>query len=233
MLSFVIPAHDEARRLPATLDALHEAAGACGHAYEIVVVDDASTDGTGEVAVEHGARVLRVEHRHIAATRNAGARAARGALLVFVDADTRVPAATLAAALAALADGAAGGGAQVRFEGAIPLHQRLVIGAGLVLVRIGRVAPGCFIYCTRAAFDATGGFDERWYAGEDVAMSRALAKAGRFVLLREPVWTSARELATFSAGEHLGLMLRVAIGGRRVLRSRRHLALWYERREHD
>ena len=98
-------------------------------------------------------------------------------------------------------------------------------------MRLGRIAPGCFIFCTRAAFEATGGFDERWYAGEDVAMSRALAKAGRFVLLREPVHTSARKLQTFSPGEHLVLMLRVALRGRRVLRSRDHLALWYERRE--
>ena len=89
MLSFVIPAHDEPPRLPSTLQALHEAARACGVDYEIVVVDDASSDGTADVAVAQGARVVRVEHRHIAATRNAGARAAVGDVLVFVDADTR------------------------------------------------------------------------------------------------------------------------------------------------
>jgi GT2 family glycosyltransferase len=152
---------------------------------------------------------------------------------VFVDADTRVPAATLALALAALRDGAAGGGAQVRFDGVLFLHQRLLVALGVAAVRIARIAAGCFIFCTHAAFDATGGFDERWYAGEDVAMSRALAKAGRFVLLREPVWTSARKLDTFSPAEHLALMLRVALRGRGVLRSRDHLALWYERREKD
>src|SRR5690242_3953856 len=85
-LSFVVPAHDEAPRLPATLASLHAAARACGVDYEIVVVDDASTDATAEVAAANGARVLRVEHRHIAATRNAGAAAATGARLVFVDA---------------------------------------------------------------------------------------------------------------------------------------------------
>ena len=233
MLSFVIPAHDEAPRLPATIDALHAAARGCGIEYEIVVVDDASRDGTGEVAARHGARVLRVEHRQIAATRNAGARVARGDTLVFVDADTRIPVETLAAALAALRDGAVGGGATVRFDADLPWHQRFVIAIGVRLVWLGRVAAGCFVFCTRAAFDGTGGFDERWYAGEDVAMSRALAKAGRFVLLHEPVWTSARKLDTFTPGEHLRLMLRLAFRGRGLLRSREHLALWYERREKE
>ena len=233
MLSFVVPAHNEATRLPATLDALHAAAGACAVEYEIVVVDDASTDGTADVARLHGARVVAVSHRQIAATRNAGAAAANGDVLVFVDADTRVPGATLAAALAALRDGAVGGGAQVRFDARLPLHQRLAVAAGVGLVMLARIAAGCFIFCTRMAFDATGGFDERWYAGEDVAMSRALAKAGRFVLLREPVWTSARKLDTFSPAEHLALMLRVVLRGRGVLQSREHLALWYERREKD
>lgn len=233
MLSFVIPAHDEAPRLPATIDALHATAATLGIAYEIVVVDDASRDGTGEVAARHGARVLRVEHRHIAATRNAGAKVATGEVLVFVDADTRVPAGTLAAALSALRGGAIGGGARVAFEGPLRWHQRLAVTAGVLAVRVARIAPGCFIFCTRAAYTATGGFDERWYAGEDVAMSRALARVGRFVLLRERVWSSPRKLDQFSAAEHLALVLRVVLRGRGVLRSREHLALWYERRERD
>ncbi|MGY4514513.1 glycosyltransferase [Lysobacter sp. HA18] len=233
MLSFVIPAHDEAPRLPATLASLHAAARDFGIQYEIVVVDDASTDGTGDVAKANGARVTRVEHRHIAATRNAGARAAVGTILVFVDADTLVPAATLAAALTALRDGAVGGGADIRMDGVLPWHQRIGVALGIALVRVLRIAAGCFVFCTREAFDATGGFDERWYAGEDVAMSRALASVGRFVLLREPVITSSRKLQTFTPVEHLRLMLRVALRGRGVLRSREHLGLWYERREKD
>jgi glycosyltransferase involved in cell wall biosynthesis len=231
MLSFVIPAHDEAPRLPATLAALHAAAQACGVGYEIVVVDDASGDGTGAVARAHGAQVLRVEHRQIAATRNAGARVAGGDILVFVDADTRVPAATLAAALDALHTGAAGGGARPCFEGRRTRFQQIGIALGVAAIRLARVAPGCFIFCRRAAFEAAGGFDERWYAGEDVAISRALARVGRFVLLSQPVWTSGRKLDTFGPGEHIALMLRVALHGRGVLRSREHLALWYERRE--
>lgn len=232
MLGIVVPAHNEAQVLAATLLALHSAARGCGVEYEIVVVDDASTDTTAEIATAHGARVVPVAFRHIAATRNAGARAVDGDWLLFVDADTIVPQETLAAALGALDAGASGGGAQVRFAGRLRWHERVAIAGGLALIRLGRIAPGCFVFCTRVAFESTGGFDERWFAGEDVAMSRALARVGRFVLLRPPVWTSARKLDTFTAGEHLALMLRVALRGRGVLRSREHLALWYERRKH-
>src|SRR5687767_726220 len=108
MISFVIPAHDEARLIGATLRAVHAAARELQLAYEIVVVDDASTDATAQIARDLDARVLPVSHRHIAATRNAGARHARGERLVFVDADTRIDAAVLRAALRALDAGAAG-----------------------------------------------------------------------------------------------------------------------------
>lgn len=61
-----------------------------GAKYEIIVVDDASTDATGAIATEEGARVTRVAYRQISATRNAGAKVARGEILFFVDADTIV-----------------------------------------------------------------------------------------------------------------------------------------------
>lgn len=232
MLSFIVPAHNEARLLGATLDALHAAASGVGERYEVIVVDDDSTDATAAIARQHGAVVLPVAHRHIAATRNAGARIATGEALFFVDADTVIDAAVVAAALQALREGAAGGGAAVGLRGDVAAHVRSAAGFFAWLFRLLRIAPGCFIFCTRAAFDAAGGFDQAYYAGEDVAISRALAKQGRFVILRHTVMTSARKLRTFSVAEHLRLVGRFLIGGRRVLTSRRDLALWYgERRD--
>src|SRR5262249_50482799 len=90
MISFVIPAYNGEQFLGRTLTALTAAARGLGQPFEVVVVDDASTDRTGAVAREHGARVVPVAHRQIAATRNAGARAAAGEMLVFIDADTVV-----------------------------------------------------------------------------------------------------------------------------------------------
>ncbi len=226
-VSFVVPAHDEARLIGATLDALHAAAQAAALRYEIVVVDDASTDETASIARGHGARVERVDMRHIAAARNAGARAARGARLVFVDADTLVDAAVLGAAMRALDAGAVGGGAAVALIGAVTRSERVLVDVARRAFRRTGIAPGCFIFCSRAAFEAVGGFDETWYAGEDVAISRALARQGRFVILRESVRTSDRKLRRHGALEHLRLLLRFALGGRRILRSRDALPLWY------
>lgn len=232
MLSFILPAHDEAPLIGATLDAIHAAARACGLTYECVVVDDASTDDTARVAVAHGARVVPVAFRHIAATRNAGAAAAHGTRLCFVDADTLIDASVLRAAIAALDAGAAGGGCAVRLDGTPPLGIRIFLAVTMQAFRWLRITPGCFVFCTRVAFDATGGFDTRYYAAEDVAFGRALATVGRLVILRERVMTSNRKLRTFGVVDHLRLMLRFAMRGRRLLRSREHLSLWYDTRRH-
>ena len=232
VISFIIPAHDEAVLIGATLGAIHAAACELGEGYEIVVVDDASTDATAAIAQAHGARVLPVTHRHIAATRNAGARAAQGARLVFVDADTLIDARVLRAALRALDAGAVGGGATVRMSGTLAWHERVMVAIAVPVLRLTRIAPGCFFFCTSQAFERAGGFDEALYAAEDVALSHALARHGRFVLLRETVTTSERKLRTFGVAEHLGLVWRLARHGRGALRSREHLSLWYDKRRH-
>lgn len=226
-VSFIVPAHDEALLVGATLQAIDAAARALRVAHEVLVVDDASTDATADIARSHGARVLCVEHRHIAATRNSGARAARGTRLVFVDADTLIDAPLLAAALHALDAGAVGGGAAVALTSVPTRAERVLLDVARRAFRRAGIAPGCFIFCTRIAFEAAGGFDETWYAGEDVAISRALARQGRFVILRQAVRTSGRKLRQNGALEHLALLLRFLVGGRRILRNRDALGLWY------
>jgi len=99
MISFIVPAHNEQECLGRTLQAVHESAHAVGQPYEIVVVDDASTDATAEIARQNDARVVSVHHRQIAATRNAGGRAAQGERLFFVDADTTINSHAVAEAL--------------------------------------------------------------------------------------------------------------------------------------
>lgn len=85
-VSVIIPARNAAATLPACLDALRNQAGAPPD-YEVIVVEDGSTDDTAAIAEAAGARVARIPHAGRAAARNRGAEAARGALLLFTDAD--------------------------------------------------------------------------------------------------------------------------------------------------
>jgi glycosyltransferase involved in cell wall biosynthesis len=208
MISFVIPAHNEAELIGRAVSAIHEAAPATGEPYEIIVADDSSMDGTGVIARERGARVVAVNFRQIASTRNAGARVATGDLLFFIDADTVVTKRAVFAAIRALRRGAVGGGSAVRFDGRVPLYaailERVVLA---VLLPLLNMAPGCFLFCTRRAYLAAGGFDEALFWAEEVAFARRLKRQGRFVILRDFVITSGRKLRAYSA---LGL-LRVGI----------------------
>jgi len=233
VISFIVPAYNEELLLGPTLLALHAAAQALGEPHEVIVVDDASTDRTAAVAEEHGARVVPVAHRQIAATRNSGARASAGDFLIFVDADTVVNAAVVRAALQAMRDGAVGGGCDLRFDGRLPFWGRLLIWSFRPLYRVARLASGCFLFCTRRAFEAAGGFDEALYAAEEAAMSRALKRQGRFVVLRESVLTSGRKLRAHSLWEVLRFLCRLAVLGRRGVRERKGLEIWYDARRPD
>jgi len=233
VISFIVPAYNEERLLGSALRAIHEAARSIGELYEIIVADDASTDRTVAVAAEHGARVISVANRQIAATRNAGARQACGELLVFVDADTVVNKAVVASAFHAIELGAVGGGATFRFEGRLPRYAEVLQPVMAWIARVARLAPGCFIFCTRDAFATVGGFDERLFGAEEIALSHALKRLGPFVILREAVTTSGRKLRTYSGWQMLGLIGRIAVRGRRVVRSRDDLHMWYEGRREE
>jgi len=233
LISFIVPAYNEERLLGATLDALHAAGRAVGEPYELVVVDDASTDRTAGIAQRHGAVVVSVTHRQIAATRNSGAREANGELFIFVDADTIVNEAVVRAAVEALRDGAVGGGAAVEFDGTVPLYARLLMPVLVRLFRAARLAAGCFLFCTRSAFVAVGGFDEAFYGAEELVMSRALKRRGRFVVLRQAVTTSGRKLRAHSGREVLMVMGRLALRGPKAVKHRQGMELWYAERRED
>ena len=229
-ISFIIPAHNEVELLGATLDALTSSATTLGEPFEIIVVDDASTDGTAQIAARPHVSVVTVSVRHIAAARNAGAKSATGELLVFIDADTLVNPSVISAAVKAMREGAVGGGAMVAWEGRMPIWARSLATLTRWTMRAGNLAAGCFVFATRSAFDAVGGFDRSLYATEEIALSRALKRVGRFVLLREEVTTSGRKLRAYSALEMLAMTAAVALRGWGGVKDRRHLPLWYGKR---
>lgn len=233
MISFVIPAYNEEALLGRTLRALTDAAQESGQPFEVVVVDDASSDGTAAVARAHGARVVPGHYRQIAATRNAGARETSGEMLIFVDADTIVPGSAVRAVVKAMRGGAVGGGCAFRFDGRLPFYGRLMELISTPLYRAVGLASGCFLFCTRAAFLAAGGFNEGLFAAEEAALSRALRQQGRFVVLRECVTTSGRKLRAHTAREVLGVLARLAFAGPKSVRQRQELELWYGERRTD
>jgi glycosyltransferase involved in cell wall biosynthesis len=227
MISFIIPAHNEQLLLGRTLNAVNAAAREVGEPFEIIVVDDSSTDDTASIARANNVRLVQVHHRQIAATRNSGARSAKGDFFFFVDADTVVTAPALRAALRCMRRGAVGGGFAFRFDGRIPFYARIVHPLAMGVARQIKMVGGCCLFCTRAAFQATGGFCEQYYAAEEVGFTSALKRQGRFVVPREYVITSGRKARSMSACQVLALLARFAVLGPNTFRRREGLDIWY------
>lgn len=213
MISFIVPAHNEELWIGKCLRSIREAMERSSRDYEFIVVDDASTDATLEIAVQFGARTLRVAHRHISATRNAGVHLSRGDVLFFIDADTQVNCDAVGAALNALETGAAGRGRLFTFDRPLPLWLRVVFPCLVWLARRIRWTGGCFLFCTRSAYDECGGFCERLYAGEDIAFVQALKRVGRFDIPQPTIITSGRKLDVLGPWEVFPLLLALAIRG--------------------
>ncbi len=187
-LSIVVPALDEAAGIAGTLAALAPLRAA-GH--ELVVVDGGSRDATVERSRALADRVITAP-RGRARQMNAGAAAARHARLLFLHADTRLPAGAAGAVLAALDAGAAWGRFDVRIDGR-SCWLRVVAAAMNLRSRLTGIATGDqAIFAMRAAFDAVGGFPDQPLM-EDVEISRRLKRrCGRPACLREKVTTSGR-----------------------------------------
>lgn len=225
MISIVIPAYNEETLLAATLHAVRASADATGVPYEVIVVDDGSTDRTAEIATAAGARVVSVHLRQIGAARNAGAKLAAGDLLVFVDADTLVTPEVLRGAVRAVSAGAVGGGSAARVESGDPWWGPPLIAFASWLMRTAGWAAGCFIFVRADVFHRAGGFDERYFASEEIHLSRAVKKHGRFVMLREFVTTSGRKGRLFTARQVAGQFAMALVPG--TLTRRDRLGMWY------
>jgi glycosyltransferase involved in cell wall biosynthesis len=226
MISFIVPAHNEEAWVGRCVSAIRNGAESLGEPHEIIVVDDASTDATASIARQQGAQVIRVEHRQIAATRNAGARQAHGEILFFVDADTLVNATTIQSALRSVRDGAVGGGCMPQFEGRLPWWWRLTWSVGEPICRWLHFLPsGACLFSARNAFQTAGGFDENYYATEELVFIAALKRLGRFVILTEKVVTSGRKFRVHSMLAFIRLCTRLALRGSR---SREGLDYWYK-----
>jgi hypothetical protein len=80
---------------------------------------------------------------------------------------------------------------------------------------------------------AVGGFDEAFYGAEELVMSQALKRHGKFVVLRQAVMTSGRKLRTHSVREMLAVLARLALRGPGAVKQRQGMDLWYAERRED
>ncbi len=192
-VSVVIPTFERAALLPRALESVE---GQTSPAGEVIVVDDGSTDGTGELVRRRfpGVRFLRREHRGVSAARNTGIAAARGEWIGLLDSDDAWRPDKLKRQLAALAGA--------------PEH--LVCHTEELWIRDGRrVNPGrrhakrggrifrhCLPLCAispsaalihRSVLDAVGGFDEDLPACEDYDLWLRITARYPVVLVDEPL----------------------------------------------
>lgn len=233
--SLIIPAYNEEAFLEATLAAALEAMSEQSLDGECIVVDNNSTDGTAALARAAGVRVVPEPHNQIARARNAGARAARGRFLIFLDADTLLPAELLKGALDRLEGGSVvGGGATIRFDQRQSAMGEWCLRQWTALSVRFSWAAGSFVYTRKDAFDQVGGFPDHVYAGEEIHLSRRLKRWGAQygktieIIPAPPVTTSSRKLQWHPIWKIA--LIHAMLGAFPFLtRSRRFCKFWYSR----
>lgn len=246
-VSVVIPCFNQARYLR---QAIRSAFEQSLPPLECIVVDDGSTDETAAVAELLHARVIRQPNRGVSAARNAGLAAARGELVVFLDADDVLLPAALDTEAGALAANRAIDAVVTRCEAmdeagtAIPVVHHRIDPDNLYRDWLSRNfvwTPGAAMF-RRDALTALGGFGEDLGAAADYALYLRLAREGRVAFVEGAAVRYRRHATSMSRDP--ALMLRATMkalqgeephGGRdAVRRGRRVWCAWYgEQIVHD
>ncbi len=171
-VSVIIPAFNEANYIPETLNRLAAAEqrfkSVADAAVQILVVDNASTDRTAEIAQHAGATVIYESEHNIARVRNAGAAKASHDVLVFLDADTLVPPELLLKVARTMTNPICIGGAVDCLHQSNRISMRTYLKFWRILGLILGAAQGACQFCRGSMFQELGGYDETWYLGEDV-----------------------------------------------------------------
>lgn len=225
-VSVVIPVHDAAHTLVEQLDAL---AVAAADDLEILVIDNRSTDGSADVAsrwaAEHDLDLRVVDASDRAGepfARNVGLHEARGAFVLYCDADDRVAPTWITAMRTALRDAAYATG-PIEMHALNPawiadVRGSSVTGRSLMYDRVP-YAHGCNMGFRRDALLAIGGFDESYTAGCDLDIAIRMWEAGHDLAYAEGATIHYRLRPTLRATYGQGRFY-----GRHRVRIRRRLA---------
>lgn len=200
LVSVSVPTLDESRQIASVLDHLSRLSGN----IELIVVDAGSRDGTAEIARAHPARPqVLVQSGGRAAQLNCAAAHARGEILVFLHADSRLPADAHATLTTAWADaGLVGGNFRLRFDGA-DRFSRLLGAIYALQRRLGFYYGDSTLWVRRATFAALGGFRELPIMDDYDFVRRLERLPGRTAALRGPATTSSRRWASIGIGRTL------------------------------
>jgi glycosyltransferase involved in cell wall biosynthesis len=208
-ISVVIPAFNEAANIGPCLDSVTRELARWAVSREVIVVDNASSDGTAEVARRYtGVTIVTEPRKGITFARQAGFARSTGDLIANIDADTRVPPGwldtvirefTCDAGLVCLSG-------PHRYAAApwwVRLSTHLFYGIAFVtyvinryVLRTGSMVQGGNFVCRRTALQQIGGFDTTIdFYGEDTDIAQRLHRVGRVKFtLRLPITASPRRL---------------------------------------
>lgn len=205
----VIPAYNEEKYIGKCLRAVRNAAKyVAPDNVEIIVVANRCTDRTADIARRYGARVITNEDRCIAAVRNAGIKAAKGKIIVTIDADSRMTKYSLAEIRSKLESRKyVGGGTNPKFDrmslGIAASTLYVALNLIPVMLKNGGYLSGAMFWFSRSDFDAIGGFDETLVSLEDMDFAKRMKahgkKSGRKygTLKKSYVLTSSRKFDEF------------------------------------
>lgn len=240
-ITIIIPAFNEEKLLASSLQAVTSAAEAsftsAGVTWELVVCDNNSTDRTAEIAHAAGAKVVFEPINQIGRARNTGASVASGDWLLFIDADSTPSRALLddVVTLTRRPDVLLAGATIALDEGSVAF--RFACGVWNWMSRLRRLVAGSFILVRSAAFREIGGFDLKFFAGEELDLALRLQKRiGRrdkqrtVVLHRHPLVTSARKLRLYRKGEMARFVFKSIFRPMKTTASREDCSMWYDGR---
>ncbi len=238
-LSIIIPAFNEERMISQCLDAVSASLNAnqkSGFTFEVIVVDNNSTDNTAHLARRSGARVVFEPINQIGRARNTGAAAATGNWFLFVDADSLLNPGMIADILQLIDSGKYVGCGSVMQMPNSPWWGTAILKAWTAVSVTFHWASGALVVCRADAFRTVGGFNQDLYAADEIDLSRLLKKWGRkhglkfTILTRHPLVTSARKLELYSGREIAGQFLHVLLSPRKALQNKKKLPVWYDGR---
>lgn len=232
--SIIIPAYNEEKYLPKTLKSVQKAMNANPeYQGEIILVDNDSQDKTADIAITFGANVIHEKIHNIGKVRNTGAKAAKGDWLIFLDADTVLMPETLTITLNTLLNSdIIGGTFLLKPDRKINLITHIIFFVWNNYSRLFNRTIGAYVFCKKSAFEAMGGFDEEYFAAEDIIFSRALDKYAKknnkkFVVIPKYIVFNTRKMDIFPIGFKMLFELIAGLINQKRYKNPKNCKYWY------